>query len=253
MFVQNLRQTDSKEPRNTGGLTRFFTGADSRETARFELKFVTGERAYHDLEDWLRRHSEAFVRPFPSRRVNTVYFDRFGYDSYGDSTQGVSSRVKVRYRWYGDSALPESGQLEVKVRRNRLGWKHCYSVNGISCPSKSWAEVNECILGATPAGAGYWLLEYPHPIVLCRYYRDYWVSRSTGIRATIDRNQSIYDQRYSTTINVSTRTEIPRTVVLEVKGPAGAEAAISQLVSDLPLPLSRHSKYCGAVDALHGF
>ena len=225
----------------------------SRETARFELKFVAAESAYHDLQSWIRQHPDAFVQPFPCRRVNNVYFDRLGYDSYLDSVEGLPVRTKIRYRWYGDSATPEAGQLEVKLRRHRLGWKQSYAVEVMEPSIASWAAVKGYIRDAIPAQARWWLVEYGWPVVLNRYDREYWVSRETGIRVTLDRGQSIYDQRYAATINTSASTEIPRTVVLEIKGPPDVEETISKLVADLPMVLSRNSKYCSAVAALCNF
>ena len=223
------------------------------DDARFELKFAAAENAYNHLQSWLRLHSEVFVRSYPSRRVNNVYFDRFEYASYLEGNEGSSSRTKVRYRWYGDSALPDSGRFEAKVRQNRFGWKHWYPVDGISSSVASWADVKQYILSAIPAHARWWLVEYCCPVVINRYDREYWVSRNTGIRATLDLRQSIYDQRYAVAINTWARTEMPPTVVLELKAPARAEAAISQLVANLPVSISRNSKYCSAVDALRGF
>ena len=108
------------------------------------------------------------------------------------------------------------------------------------------------ILQALPGHAKWWIQEYGCPILINRYERDYWVSRNHGIRATIDRNLRVYDQRYSGTINTTKRMNISQHVVLEIKGPTGAADAMSELVADLPLPLTRYSKYCAGVDALRG-
>lgn len=236
-------------------LTRDSAGGGTRsleDVARFELKFVTAETAYHELTGWLRQHPAAFYRPYPPRQINNVYFDRFDYDSYEDSMAGISAREKVRYRWYGDAELPQPGQLEIKLRKNRLGWKKSYPVAGLSGTATSWNRIKREILEGMPREAGWWLHEYDWPILINRYERDYWVSRGNGIRATIDRQLRVYDQRYSSRVNTLRRSDMSRYIVLEVKGPSRSAEVLSEIVTKLPLPLSRHSKYCNAVDILRG-
>lgn len=223
-----------------------------QEGARHELKFVAIETCERDVRYWLRNHSAGFFRPYPTRQVNNVYFDRPDYDSYAVSTEGVSARVKVRYRWYGEDSAPRPGQLEVKLRRNRLGWKESYPVPDLPTGLRRWTEIRRAILERLPAEGRWWLLEHDRPIVINHYEREYWVSRDGGIRATIDRRPVVYDQRLRATVNVSARAEMPRPVVLEIKCAAGSTADASRAVADLPLPLARHSKYCAAVETLHG-
>lgn len=222
------------------------------EAARFELKFVAAETAYHDLVAWLQQHREAFYRPYPRRQINNVYFDRFDYDCYEDSISGTSAREKVRFRWYGEAELPQPGQLEIKLRRNRFGWKRSYPVPGLSGTATTWNHVKREILEGLPRDARWWLHEYGCPILINRYERDYWVSRRNEIRATIDRRLRVYDQRYSGRVNISRRLDVSRQVVLEIKGPSGSAEVLSEIVMRLPLPLSRHSKYCNALDLLRG-
>lgn len=228
------------------------SAASLLEAARYELKFVAAEIAYHDLVAWLQQHKEAFYRPYPRRQINNVYFDRFDFDCYEDSISGTSAREKVRYRWYGDAELPQPGQLEIKLRRNRFGWKRNFPVTSLSGTATTWNDMKREILEGLPRDARWWLHEYGCPILINRYERDYWVSRRNGIRATVDRHLRVYDQRYSGRINTSRRVDVSREIVLEVKGPSGSAEVLSEIVTKLPLPLTRHSKYCNALDLLRG-
>ena len=225
----------------------------SPDDLRQELKFVASETNYHELVSWLQIQTDGFRRAYPPRRVNNVYFDRADYAMYHESISGVSSRIKVRYRWYGSTPYPDSGRLQVKVRKDRVGWKRNYVVNSIDGTTDHWIVLTRQIVDAVPPEGKGWLLEYAYPIMINRYERDYWASSDGTIRVTLDRDQVVYDQRYASVINVSRLANMPRTVVMEIKFSVKNADSVSRLVSTLPLPLSRHSKYCNAVKVIDGY
>ena len=220
---------------------------------RHEFKFVASETDYHVILSWLKLQAPGFRRAYPPRRVNNVYFDRIDYDAYGESVAGTSARVKVRYRWYGKTPYPAAGRLEVKLRQNRVGRKLRYPVDTLDGSMQDWVTVKRRILDALPSDGRGWLLEYSNPLITNHYERDYWVSSDGVIRATLDRDQVVYDQRYAQTPNTSRRALLDRTMVLEVKCAVQDAETVSRLVSTLRLPLSRHSKYCNAVKAVAGY
>ena len=91
--------------------------------ARLEIKFASYDVHKPELLKWIASHPARFKTPYPDRKVNNVYFDTYGYDGFVQNLSGGSSRIKVRYRWYGDSVVPAPGTLEVKCKRNYFGWK----------------------------------------------------------------------------------------------------------------------------------
>ena len=220
---------------------------------RQELKFVAAETAYHELEAWLHAQPQGFRRAYPSRRINNIYFDCADFVAYGDSVSGASSRAKVRYRWYGAEPYPDAGQLEVKLRRDRVGWKSTYPVESLDGSIRHRAAIARHILGALPLEGKIWLFEYDQILIMNRYVRNYWTSSDGILRVTLDHDQVMCDQRYSSLMNCEKVTNAPRTVVLEVKYSSKDGEHASRLVSTLPLTLSRHSKYCNAVKLVEGF
>ena len=217
---------------------------------RLELKFATSAVYKAHIESWLSNHARGFVRTYPERRINNVYFDRHDLADYFSSSEGESIRSKVRYRWYGDSPLPGPGQLEVKLRRNHLGWKETYEVQDFRCPSLVWKEVIQALRDQLPSEAARWLDRTGQPVVMNRYTREYWATRDGAVRVTLDRDQTVYGQNSSPTVNVRRKALTDEAVILEVKGERTAIDFVGRLVADLPIRRSRNSKYCRAVEAV---
>lgn len=217
---------------------------------RLELKFSTPAWYRAHVESWLTNHPRGLVRNYPERRVNNVYFDRHDLAAYFSSSAGDSIRTKVRYRWYGEATLPAHGQLEVKLRRNHLGWKEVYPLPHFRCPSVLWKDVIRGLRNRLPSAANRWLDESGQPVVMNRYTREYWATRDRTVRVTVDRDQSVYGQRASPTMNLRRKARTDEVLILEVKGERTAIDFVSQLVADLPIRRSRNSKYCNAVEAV---
>ena len=115
---------------------------NTTEEGRLEIKFVAYAYEVDRVVQWLRLHHAAFDKPFPDRRVHNVYFDSYDYDAYGENLSGISKRVKVRYRWYGEGRYPDVGMLEVKCKRNKYGWKHRFPVTVSPLQSgKRWRDI----------------------------------------------------------------------------------------------------------------
>ncbi len=147
------------------------------EDARMEIKFVGYAVNYATVLNALRMHPAGFIVPYPDRQVNNVYFDSFDYSAFAENLSGVSSRTKVRYRWYGESRTPESGTLEVKCKRNYFGWKLRYGVRNLRYRSKaSWRAIRRAMAEQIPPEAKQWLDRIPReslrdPMILDEVWR----------------------------------------------------------------------------------
>jgi hypothetical protein len=225
------------------------TPADDR---RHELKFTAAEWHFHRLHAWLRMRPEGFRRAYPNRRVNNVYFDRGDFEFFRDSVEGSTARVKVRYRWYGKSRLPGPGRLEMKQRRNQLGWKKVFDIGSLDPELRRWPDIRARIIQQQPLEGRRWLQACDIYLIVNSYLREYWVSADGRLRVTFDRHQMVFDQRYGAPVNVTRAAPIDPMLVMEVKCPPHAVLAASRLVGDLPLTLCRNSKYCSAIDAITG-
>jgi hypothetical protein len=224
------------------------------DQVRREIKFVTDEYHWPAIARWFDLHPAGFIESFPSRWVNSVYFDTHGYLAFRQNLDGASRRNKVRYRWYGQSRLPSAGALEIKCRRNAFGWKHRFEVTEAPwAEGDRWQEVRLKLLSSLPEQARLWLKVNPHPVILNRYYRNYLATHDGKLRATIDTQQCTYDQRYKGRPNVEHAANLPRALVVELKFDRAERKRASSIISGLPVRVARNSKYVIGVRSIHGF
>jgi hypothetical protein len=225
--------------------------AAETQPLRHEVKYVGYATHYGVLSHWLKDHPERFVVPYPSRQVNNVYFDNFDYRAYAQNLAGVSERSKVRYRWYGEDAFPGKGLLEVKRKRNLFGWKLRFDVPGeIWTRDSSWKEIIAAIRSHLPPNGQLWLDHNPLPVILNTYRRDYFVSADGAIRATIDTQQRVCDQRFARKPNIDRAAVLDDTAVVEFKFARSERVRASRMFQGFPLRIGRHSKFMNGMRAI---
>lgn len=214
------------------------------EEARYEVKFVGYPGALSRLETWLTSHSLGFREAYPLRQVNNIYFDSPHLDAFRDNIAGISSRVKWRLRWYGDTLEPSSGNLELKVRRNRLGWKDVWPVPSLPPLGRSsWREVQRSMRTQLPPEVRLSFESVCIPTVITRYQRLYYVSRCGTVRVTFDQEHEAFDQRAGSRPNIRRRLATPSPLVVEVKFNFEHYNEGKLAIEGMPLRVSRHSKY----------
>ena len=78
-----------------------FNNSTEPDALRCEIKFVVPEQELPTVMAHVRSHSAGFREAFPPRRVNSIYFDTYGWSNVDDHLAGVAERCKLRLRWYG--------------------------------------------------------------------------------------------------------------------------------------------------------
>ena len=219
-------------------------------SARYELKFAANPVHRHELLRWILSHPAGFYSPYPPRQVNNVYFDGFRLHAYHENLVGDSRRSKVRLRWYGDTFSPERCVLEVKRRRNMLGWKLSFAGGAVDFEANTWRKIRSWLRSEVPAEARSWLDGSPVPVLINRYQREYFVSRDERIRLTLDERQRVFDQRFGSRPNCTRASNLPDTFVVEVKFAPEDRAEGSWVIQGIPIRVSRNSKYVIGVQAL---
>jgi len=220
--------------------------------ARYEVKFVADATRYRELERWIRLNRAGFRTSYPPRRVNNVYFDTPDLFAFAENLSGASARSKVRLRWYGETDHPESTILEVKRRRNHLGWKNHYPARAMDFRSHRWLKLQRELRSALSPEGRLWLDSHPQPILINRYHRQYFESPTGHIRATLDWRQGVFDQRLNARPNLRNRTNLPDTLVMEIKFEHSDHALGSEVVTGTPIRVSRNSKYMIGVESILG-
>ncbi len=218
------------------------------EDGRFEVKFVATALRYHALLHWIRMHPAALRRPFAPRRVNNVYFDTHDLSSYWQV--GGAGRSKLRLRWYGEAPCSERSVLEVKRRRNRLGWKLRFEGGPLDLEASSWRELVRDLRRRLPPEGALWLDLHPRPVLVNRYERHYFATPDQRVRITVDRRQAVYEQRFRSRPNLVNRANLPDTLVVEVKFHRRDGQLGARVIEGIPVRVSRSSKYALGVQSM---
>lgn len=219
---------------------------------RYEVKFVGPPTCREVIERWLLSHWAGFHTAYPSRWVNSVYLDDHQLSAMAENLSGVSARTKLRFRWYGDIVAEPSGMLELKVKRARLGWKQHQAVERLPMQGAAWREILAELRETVPDRPRLWLDEYPQPVIINRYLRDYFVSHDGRIRVTVDREQMVFGQLHSPLPNLRAKANLPDALIVEIKADEHDHREVNRVVQGLPLRASRHSKYVTGVLATLG-
>lgn len=224
--------------------------ATNRE--RYEVKMVIEDIHLPLVQSWVRTHSAGFSESYPPRRVNNVYLDTFDMDNYLDNLDGIANRRKVRIRWYGDEFRNENAILEIKLKQGIRSWKETFTLPLTFDLTKMqpWRRVISDALAEMPIEVAARVANSRTPILLNRYRREYYVASDGVVRLTLDFAQEVYDQVKSSFPNLTRRTPIPPRLIIEVKGPVDSWDAMSSIISELPVTVSKNSKYAVGFDAI---
>jgi hypothetical protein len=96
------------------------------------------------------------------------------------------------------------------------------------------------------------LLTTDQPVLLVRYWREYYVSADRAVRVTLDSDQVAHDQRFSPRPNLRTPLPAADLIAIEIKADHTRAARVQDIVADFPIPRSRNSKYAqGMLAALY--
>jgi len=225
------------------------------DDTRFEIKFVANECDEYRIQSWILSSPLLFSKAYPERWINNVYFDTFNLDAFAENLSGISDRTKIRYRWYGNHIHPTAGTLEFKRKRNSCGWKHRFNIAQAPYhPGAHWDEIIADIKKNLPPNVLAQFEKNCHPIIINRYLRKYYESHDGKIRATIDTNQQVWDQRLSKKPNFTRPSlSLPKTLVLELKFSRNERERMTNLINLCPLRLSRNSKYVNAIRSIYPY
>src|SRR6056300_1372620 len=91
---------------------------------RYELKFVLNENQLSHFKNLIKLHG--FKKQHPKRKVSSIYFEDYSFNSLRDNISGISRRRKIRLRWYNNNTCPF---LEIKKKSDRVGNKIKYKTS----------------------------------------------------------------------------------------------------------------------------
>ena len=224
---------------------------------RSEIKFVCYQQNYFLLKNWIKLHKFNFFKEYDDRNVNNIYFDSFNYKAFNDNLIGLPSRLKVRYRWYGD-LLSENkkneGSLEFKFKKNIYGYKKVFKIKDLTINLDSnWSDIKKRILKTLTPEYKILFNKNSQEILINQYKREYFISKNKKLRITLDRNIKIFDQRLTfKKPNFRSKNYTQDYLVIEFKFNKNDKAFLNDLDINVPIKASRNSKYINGVRSVLG-
>ena len=215
---------------------------------RYERKYIFRNEKLFLISSNL--YSLGFCKAFPTRKINSIYYDTSNLALFCSSEAGLSERSKIRIRWYDDS---EKEHLEYKVKKAELGKKNYLNnistLNNLRKISIIHPNYKKILTRKIPDRIQ--LIYYPK--VAISYKRNYYLSKCKTTRLTID-----YDIKFGKILNYDSKYHInywtpSESSVLEIKynEEVNNEKIISKITQKLNLDLSRFSKYCQAISTVY--
>ena len=224
---------------------------------RSEIKFICYQHNYHLLKNWIKLHQYNFLKEYNDRYINNIYFDSNDYKAFNDNLTGLPSRLKVRYRWYGDLFSIESkkeGSLEFKFRKNVYGYKKIFKVKDLTIDKNcEWKDIKEKIYNSLSTEYKILFKLNSEKILINRYQREYFRSKNKKLRITLDKDIQIFDQRFSLKKpNLKLTNYTQNYLVIEFKFDKEDKQFINDLDINIPIKVSRNSKYINGIRSVVG-
>ena len=189
-----------------------------KKNYRFERKFFVSSLTTSHVQAVIKNHPSLFHETFPTRQINNIYLDTLDMSHYWDNVAGVSKRVKVRIRWYGELfGEITSPVLEFKIKNNSVGTKVSFSLAPFSFhDSLKLQTLREHFTELKISDNLKSYLLSLNLSLMNSYNREYYESVDTNFRATIDYGLHFF--KLSPENNYQFQSlEIPGTTILELK------------------------------------
>ncbi|WFS61819.1 polyphosphate polymerase domain-containing protein [Pseudodesulfovibrio thermohalotolerans] len=218
---------------------------DGTLSYRYERKYVVPFHMLPNLGAILRRSRFGFREIYAERNVLNVYFDTPMFRFYHENVQGVADRKKVRIRWYADGPLSGKCRLEIKRKSGLVGAKNVYPLTLENGDVMGFRFLEELPL---PDDVRFELSEL-RPTLFNKYKRRYFLSADGRFRMTID--HSLHYSHPSVLSRGACMGSPDRMAVLELKYAHEADCDAAYVTSDIPLQLSRKSKYVTGISTVY--
>ena len=224
---------------------------------RSEIKFVCYRNNYSLIKSWIKFHKYNFFKEYEDRNINNIYFVSLDYKAFDDNLIGLPSRLKMRYRWYGNlfsENKKNEGSLEFKFKKNIYGYKKIFKINDLTLNlSSTWREIKNKIQKSLTPEYKIIFDKNSEKILINRYKREYFISKNKKLRVTLDRNIQIFDQRFaSLKPNYKLKNFTQDYLVIEFKFNKEDKMFLNDLDINIPIKASRNSKYINGVRSILG-
>jgi SPX domain protein involved in polyphosphate accumulation len=218
---------------------------------RIERKFIVRKSHQFQADRLINFHPLRFQPAYKPRQINNLYMDTPAFKYYFDSIAGLTRRIKLRIRWYGNlfnkNAEP---RLEIKLKNNMYVYKLNFRLGTGDFSSHSLPETFMELLHISELPDMVRdILPCLRPVLINSYNRQYWHADHSAIRLTMDEDLR-YFAFHRCTDSLLFSVEHDNHTVLEVKNHPDQDNEIKELMDDFLPRISRYSKYTNGVDLL---
>jgi len=211
---------------------------------RYERKFIVGENFRNSIIHFLFENK--FIREYPTRNINSIYYDSVDFYRFFESEEGISNRSKLRLRFYDD---PNNVNLEQKLKNSDIGYKEITSFKIFNDQPLAKIKVKDC-------DNKVFNIKIPKeidseiPSLYVSYRRDYFKKTEDNIRITIDYKLRFGKIRNGSYIIKTVQNISSDFAVLEAKYESNIEtlSTLENISNNYSLTLSRCSKYCYGIN-----
>ena len=210
---------------------------------RYEVKLVGREQDLERVRAELRLLPIG-LRPLHQPRLEqSIYFDTPEGRAVAENLAGISSRTKLRLRWYGDATRGVKAQFECKHRESSLGSKDTtYLDEAIDIAGSRRASFTRELCRRLPAAMAHRLHGH-EPVQWLRYHREYLGSADGLLRITLDRDLCAFDQRTAIKLDCRRPTQLPKLLIVELKAEGCDRDVIERCLQGVALQPSKCSKF----------
>jgi SPX domain protein involved in polyphosphate accumulation len=203
---------------------------------RFERKWIFKSNNFLALINALLRSNLFFRYQFPSRNVNSIYFDTSNYTSIRQNLDGVSNKKKIRIRWYGKSDIITNPVVEIKSKKGFETKKVSFQIKELEN-----IKINNLVKIKEQLNTKLKSKKIINPVLSTHYKREYFISLNGKIRATIDYNlKSIFLNNFS---QIDIIKNFKNICILELKYSTSLDKYVRDNLKDITLRLSKNSKF----------
>ena len=203
---------------------------------RFERKWIFKNNNFITLVNALIRSNLYFRTQYPTRIVNSIYFDTYNYTSIRQNLDGVSNKKKIRIRWYGKRDIMLNPVIEIKSKKGFETKKETIKIKELDNIKlyeldKIKEQLNKKLKSK----------KIITPVLSTHYNREYFISLNRKIRATVDYNlKSIFLNNLS---QIDIVKNFNNNCILELKYPITFDKFVRKNLRDMILRLSKNSKF----------
>ena len=191
---------------------------------RIEEKLLINKKQILEFKDFLfQKHAIAI---YPSRRIQSLYFENFKEEMYKDSLEGVVPRKKIRVRNY-----PHDKNLSLYLEMKISSADGRYKTRKIIEKNK-FGSIKQLGIYDNQYGVC-------RPLIYVTYNREYY--KVGTVRITVDEDIEYY--LYS-----GRKLGYDNNSIVELKAPVQINK--DDLLNNFPFQRTRFSKYCNAFEKI---